>query len=1044
MTGRIRACLIAAFIGTGFAAPILAVAQATTATLEGTVVDESGAVVPGVHVTIVNSATALERATTTGPQGRFAAALLPPGQYRLDAQRDGFATTRLDELVLNVGDDVTVTVLLKVGGIDRTLTVTAERSLASTSPSVATVVDRQFAANLPLNGRSFQSLIAMTPGVVVTPAVFDDQGQFSVNGQRADANYLTIDGASANFGVTGYIAMVQSAGGALPALSASGGTNSLVSVDALQEFRIQTSSFAPEFGRTPGGQVSIVTRSGTNALHGSLFEYFRNDALDASDWFVNFNHLPKPEERFNDFGGVLGGPVRKNRTFFFFSHESLRLKQPATQQTAVPDEASRLAAPASMRPYLNAYPVANGASLGAGLAQFNASYSDPSSLDADSLRVDHAVNRQISVFGRFNYSPSDVDQRGRLGSAGVLSMRNTTSATTRTLTIGMTQVISSATTNELRANDSNQQVDVKYQLDNFGGAQPLSDSTLFPAGYTSANAGLIFNIAGIGSYAQGRFGRNEQRQFNLIDNLSTLKGGHQLKVGFDYRWLAPSSAPFAYRQSAQFSGVTAASGGALSGTARVAQAGAFQPNSLRAQNFSLYGQDTWTVNPRLTVTYGLRWDVNPPLKGKDLENQPFTVVGLDQPATLTLAPRGTPLYQTTYGNVAPRVGLAYRLSDKAAWNTIARAAFGVFSDLGYGSLGGVTTYFPYFASKVMPSSPFPLSVQDAAPPDFSQKPPVSTIVVADPHLKLPRTYQWNAAIEQAIGSQNVSVTYVGARGRDLLRATNLVNVNPDFEFVSLTDNSASSDYDGLQIQVDRRLSRGLQATASYTLSHSTDNASTDAFATYLNTLGSSATLDRGDSDFDIRHAFTTAATYVLPSPQASEVLRVLLGGWSVSGVVLARSAPPVNVVGGIFFDYGTALYPRPNVVPGVPLELHGSQYPGGKIINRAAFAAAPAGQQGDFARNVLRGFAASQADVALQRRFRVGGAASVLFRVESFNVFNTPSFSSPNNNLTDPLFGHSTQTLANALGSGGANGGLSPLYQIGGPRSIQLALRLEY
>ena len=189
--------------------------------------------------------------------------------------------------------------------------------------------------------------------------------------------------------------------------------------------------------------MSIVTRSGTNALHGSLFEYFRNDALDASDWFVNFNRLRKPEERFNDFGGVLGGPVRKDRTFFFFSHESLRLKQPATQQTAVPDEASRLAAPASMRPYLNAYPVANGAPLGAGRAQFNASYSDPSSLDADSLRLDHEVNRKISVFGRFNYSPSDVTQRGRLSSARVLSMTNTVSSTIRTLTAGMTQVISS-------------------------------------------------------------------------------------------------------------------------------------------------------------------------------------------------------------------------------------------------------------------------------------------------------------------------------------------------------------------------------------------------------------------------------------------------------------------------------------------------------------------------------------------------------------------------------------------------------------------------
>ena len=683
--------------------------------------------------------------------------------------------------------------------------------------------------------------------------------------------------------------------------------------------------------------------------------------------------------------------------------------------------------------------------LGSGLAQFNASFSNPSSVDADSLRVDHVVTPKISVFGRFNYSPSSLKQRGPLlSTARVLSMTNSVSSTIRTFTAGMTQVISSGTINELRANYSDHRVDVAYQLDAFGNAQPLVDSTLFPPGYTSANAALLFYIAGPGQYAQGRFGTNDQRQFNLVDNLSMSKGDHQFKVGIDYRWLAPSSTPFAYRQFVQFSGVTVDPGGALSGAAQIATAGTFQSNSLRAQNVSLYGQDTWRLSPRLTVTYGLRWDINPPLKGKDLENQPFTVAGLEHPATLALAPRGTPLYGTTYGNLAPRVGLARQIGDKAGWNTTARAAFGVFYDLGYGSLGGVTTYFPYFANKVIQAPAFPLSAQDATPPGFSLKPPVATIVVADPHLKLPRTYQWNAAIEQAIGGQTVSVTYIGARGRDLLRVTNLFNPNPDFQFVSLTDNSSWSDYDGLQIQVDRRLSRGLQATASYTLSHSTDNASTDAFATYLNTLGSSATLDRGDSDFDIRHAFKAAATYLLPSPTGSGVLRGLLGGWSVSGVVWARSAPPVNVVGGIFFDYGTALYPRPNVVPGVPLELYGGQYPGGKIINRAAFTAAPPGQQGDFGRNILRGFAASQADVAVQRRVRIVGAASILFRVEAFNVFNTPSFSSPDNNLTSPLFGYSTQTLANALGSGGANGGLSPLYQIGGPRSIQLALRLEY
>src|SRR5262249_3562953 len=206
-------------------------------------------------------------------------------------------------------------------GVSETVTVEAGAPTNTESGTVSTIVDRTLVENLPLNGRSFQTLLTLTPGVVLTATRFDDQGQFSVNGQRADANYFTVDGVSANFGVTGYAPMVQGASGALPALSASGGANSLVSVDAMQEFRIQTSTFAPEFGRTPGAQVSIVTRSGTNEYHGTLFEYLRNDALDARDWFVNFNGLSKPAERQNDFGGVFGGPVRKNQTFFFFSYE---------------------------------------------------------------------------------------------------------------------------------------------------------------------------------------------------------------------------------------------------------------------------------------------------------------------------------------------------------------------------------------------------------------------------------------------------------------------------------------------------------------------------------------------------------------------------------------------------------------------------------------------------------------------------------------------------------------------------------------------------
>src|SRR4029077_8333779 len=555
------------------------------------------------------------------------------------------------------------------------------------------------------------------------------------------------------------------------------------------------------------GQISIVTRSGTNAFHGTLFEYFRNDALDANNWFANADNLPKPEERQNDFGGVVGGPIIKDKTFFFFSYEGLRLRQPMTQETVVPDVAARQNAPAAMQPYLNAYPIQNGPELGAGLAQFNASYSNPSSLNAYSIRFDHVVNSKLSIFGRYNYSPSSTDQRSPPFAGPVLSVTQPFSSSVQTATIGLTQLISSAVSNELRANYSNQRVASRYAMDNFGGAAPLPDSALFPPGYTSVNSLFELYIIGAGEYGQGSFGTSEQRQINLVDNLSVTKVSHQLKFGVDYRWLAPFASAYTYAQSVEFSGTTSFPGGALSGSAVFADTNAQLPNALLSRNFSLYSQDTWKITTRFTVTYGLRWDVNPPLKGKDAANDPFTVSGLNNPATMTLAPRGTPLYKTTYGNVAPRIGLAYQLNRKKQnWSATIRAGFGLFYDLGQGSLGGVSGNFPYDATKIISPVPvpFPLSPDNAAPPAITLNPPVSVIFVADPHLQLPRSYQWNIALEQPLGSrQSLSLTYVGAIGRDLLRVTHLSNVNPNFSNVVLTDNSATSDYNALQLKFQR-------------------------------------------------------------------------------------------------------------------------------------------------------------------------------------------------------------------------------------------------
>jgi len=1032
-------------------------AQSTNASVTGRVTDPSKALIVGASVAAFSSGTSFRYEAVTNASGEYYLTNLPPRSYRLEIEKTGFKKLIKPDVTLHVQDALEINFEMTLGPASQSVTVEAGAPLVNTeSGTVSTVIDRTFVDNLPLNGRSFQTLIMLTPGVVVTATAFDDQGQFSVNGQRADGNYFTVDGVSANFGVTGYTPLVQAAGGALPALSVNGGTNSLVSVDAMQEFRIQTSSFAPEFGRTPGGQISIATRAGTNDFHGTLFEYFRNDVLDANDWFNGYTNnppLPKAEERQNDFGGVFGGPIIKDKTFFFFSYEGLRLRQPATQETVVPDNASRQQAPTAMQPFLNAYPIQNGPELGLGLAKFNASYSDPSSLDAASIRIDQAIGSRVNLFARYNYSPSDLTQRGPfLSTARVLSMRESVSSTVQTGTLGLSQMITRRISNEFRANYSNDRVGTTYALDNFGGAEPLSDALVFPSGYSSREGLFQFILIGSGTYYQGKQGTDEQRQINLVDNFFVVRGSHQMKIGVDYRWLSPFSSPYTYSQLAEFLGVTCSSppcpGYAQSGTSAVAAVFAYQSDTLISTNLSLYGQDTWRITPRLTVTYGLRWDLNTPLKGKNLANQPFTVTGLDNPPTIALAPRGTPLYKTTYDNVAPRFGVAYLLTDKPDWATVLRGGFGIFYDLGYGSLGGASYSFPFEGLKVIPGASLPLSPTNATPPQLATSAPVTgTMVVAEPHLELPRTYEWNATLEQSLGSsQLLSLTYVGAAGRDLLRVTPLLNPNPDFPFLDVISNTTSSNYQALQIKLERRLFKGLQALASYTLSHSIDDASTDAYATYLNTPSfiASPSIDRGNSDFDIRHAFTAGVTYNLPSPESNKIAHATLGGWSVDGFIFARTAPPVDVVSGLVFADGIDLYPRPDVVPGVPLVLYQSQYPGGKAFNPAAFTPPPTGQQGDFGRNVLRGFGAWQADVAFQRQFQLTEKVGLHFRGEFFNLFNHPNFGPPDNNLTDALFGLSTQTLASSLGSGGASGGFNPLYQIGGPRSIQLALKLQF
>jgi hypothetical protein len=1058
----------------------VAVAQTETATISGLITDDTGAVVPGAEVKLQSVDRGSAITATTNNAGIYVFASVHPGPYQLTVHKPGFKQVDFLGLIVNVQDHIEQNFRLQVGSVAESVTVEASAAtINTTDATVSTVVDRNFAENLPMNGRSFQTLINLTPGVVLTPitAGGTDSGQFSVNGQRASANYWMVDGVSANVGSSTSGSEGQMPAGAAGTTSVLGGTNSLVSVDALQEFRIQTSTFAPEFGRTPGAQISIVTRSGGNQFHGAAFDYLRNDIFDANNWFNGYTNNPplaKAKERQNDFGGTFSGPIIKDRTFFFFSYEGLRLRLPNTAITSVPDLGARQNALPATQPYLNAYPLdSKQPDLGNGIAQFNASYSDPATLDAYSLRIDHRVTDKISLFGRYNFSPSEIGQRAVSGLA--LNSVVISRITVQTATIGLTLAVSPRVANELRFNYSRTNAFSNASLDSFGGAVPLT-SLGFPSPFTAKNSLLLLCILSLQNSCleDGANVQNLQRQINLVDNVSVQKGSHNLRFGVDYRRLSPIYAPLLYEQLDFLFDVPSAENGNLGFSILVSNVGA----TLLFHNLSAFGEDTWRIGPQLTLTYGLRWDND--FAPSTIGGPPIAALSgfsLTDFSRLALAPAGTPAFKNTYGNVAPRFGLAYQLSQRPDWGTVIRGGFGVFYDLatsetatlilraGYPFSGGGNAKF----GGTFPQDPATATPPPIEPPNAANQ---GSLGGFDPNFKLPYTLQWNVALEQGIGrQQSLSVSYIGAAGRRLIQTTEVLSPNPNIGRADLLANTGTSNYQALQLQFQRRLLHGLQVLSSYTWSHSIDTGSAGSVGDASNELSSARNpnANRGSSDFDIRHAVSAGITYEIPALTSNSLMSVITRGWSLQSIIQARSAPPIEILDNNFtrLTNGFTSDVRPDVVQGIPLYLYGPQYPGGKAINNTPGAVAggcPDGsvsvgpfcppptdvngnpiREGNLGRNVLRAFGLTQWNFGVHRDFRIHDSLSLQFRAEMFNLLNHPNFAPPVGDISVAQFGLSTQTYGQYLSGGtlGA-GGFSPLYQIGGPRSVQFGLRLSF
>ena len=909
--------------------------------------------------------------------------------------------------------------------VSETVTVTASgQGLQSEGALLGTTITADKIVELPLQGRSGLSLVTLSPGVApakTSSGIERYPTNVAVNGQRSGSNSFTLDGVNANFGITpGGESPGATAAGNAPALTASGGANSLATFDSIQELNIKTVALQPEYGRVAGAHVDVITRTGTNNFHGTLFHFFGNDALDANDWFANSRGLKEPPKRLNTFGGTLGGPIKREYNFFFAAFEGLRFRQPMVGITDVPSLTSRAAAPAELRSFLNAFPIPNGVARSDGFAEFASSFANPARHDIGSIRVDHVLSNMTMIRGFYNFADSEATQRGPGGFS--LNTTNRIRSRSQMLSGSLSHTFSPNVVLDLRANYSRVRVSSAYLLDEFGGAAIPAEqfsSSGFTSDLNSRNA----------AWMSGTEESNLQRQFNVLGSVSIVDGKHSFRFGGDFRRLSPRIDLRTSEENVLFDGV----GQAITGVAaRINQLRFADLQNPVFKNFSLFAQDEWRPSSRLTLTYGVRWELAPPPS----IDESFAVNQVDDPAMLIVAPRGNSLWKTTFLNFAPRVGIAYQLSDNPGHELVLRGGVGILYDLGQDRSGDiVANSIPFVSGTAAFNSPFPL-----VPITTSTALP---LLAFDPQLKLPYIINWNVSLQKNLGDQSLSATYLGSSGKRLFHTETFLNQNPDFNFLRLTTNRGNSDYRALQIKFERPARDGFAAFASYTWAQSLDNVSPDSVRRVFMTSINPA-FDRGPSDFDVRHQLSGLVSYDLPAPISQGIGNKLSRNWALDSIFTACSARPVNVVYMIPTTFGVA-YLRPDVVSSNSLFISDPLVAGGRRLNPAAFVTPEDLQQGNLSRNSLRGFPLYQVDLALRRRFNFSEAVGLQVQADAFNLFNHANFEDPlGNDLvvgnTNQAFGQSTSMSGRSL----SGGGFPSFYSFGGPRTLRFSVKLMF
>jgi len=800
-------------------------------------------------------------------------------------------------------------------------------------------------------------------------------------------------------------------------LTALGTTHDLALMDSILDVDLHQQSSTPEFGFAPGAILAIQTRSGTNQLHGSLFESRRPEALAANDWFDNRFGLGHNVSSIDNQGFSFGGPLRRDRTFILLAGERLRLRQAYTWTSTVPSLAARALAPTGLQPLLAQFPKPNGPNLTYGLSEYVASVRRPAGLDAVNLRLDHAIRDSTQLFFRLSETPSSSES----GTMQVNRVRYRDS----TATLGVT-FRASAWTHDTRlgfSRTSSQSTWVSNSTETAGTF--FSQYPSFAADFSSVAVG------GAGSIAAGEDGRSRQDQFQFSHSASYRTSGHAVQLGIDWLRLHPE-------RSGATSGMTIAIGSPTNVYLDAAPVwvtySAFPANSLHLDRISGYAQDTWRVTPNVTVTYGLRW-LHAPSPRMVMEPNLYQVDTSNGQIRYRTPVPGTSIWQARPLELDPIASVAWRVTGlgetilRASWATIHDASFGVATD--------TLNATPYLQLRIPPGLVSPSTQFEAVSLGFGYA----------QGLRLPVSRRSAVSLQHSwTAHDQLSFSYLNLAGDGLLRREVVMTPGAGLGQVSFATNDGTSSYNALTLVYRRSLTAGLSLTTSYAWSHSIDLGSADS-ALYLISPHSHPAGDRGSSDFDVRHSIRTEMAYAIPTIGGSSgplrILRNLLSRWTIGAVLTARTGFPVDVlVSESLNGFAVANY-RPDLAPNIPLSNREQGVPGGYRLNASAFRQAHE-TIGGLGRNVVPGSGMWQADAAIERPLFSKRSWRLTLRGEIYNTFNHPEFADPIRYLSNPLFGQSSSPLNLMMGSGSPSSGQAPAFQAGGPRSVQVSFRLRF